>query len=112
LSGAFRSIVIHGSRYHMRYGSTRQPSQRWLVAGVTPSLGRKKAMSQDYQPGRLVRLARVGFSKFDASANDLYEVMRLMPVDQTGEVTYRIKSVIAGERSVRKAEITAYVSPE
>lgn len=96
----------------MRYGSTRQPSQRWLVAGVTPSLGRKKAMSQDYQPGRLVRLARVGFSKFDASANDLYEVMRLMPVDQTGEVTYRIKSVIAGERSVRKAEITAYVSPE
>jgi len=69
-------------------------------------------MSQNYQPGQLVRLARVGFSKFDASANDLYEVMRLMPADQTGEVTYRIKSVIAGERAVRKAEIRAYVSPE
>ena len=36
-------------------------------------------MSQNYQPGQLVRLARVGFSKFDASANDLYEVLRLMP---------------------------------
>jgi hypothetical protein len=69
-------------------------------------------MSQNYQPGQLVRLARVGLSKFDASANDLYEVMRLMPVDQTGEVTYRIKSLMAGERAVRKSEITAYVSPE
>jgi hypothetical protein len=79
---------------------------------VTLSLARKKAMSQNYQPGQLVRLARVGFSKFDASANDLYEVMRLMPVDQTGEVTYRIKSVVAGERAVRTAEITAYMPPE
>ena len=68
-------------------------------------------MSQNYQPGQLVRLARVGFSKFDASANDLYEVLRLMPADQTGEVTYRIKSLMAGERAVRKSEITPYVSP-
>jgi hypothetical protein len=49
-------------------------------------------MSENYQPGQLVRLPRVGFSKFGASNNDLYEVLRLMPVDQTGEVTYRIKS--------------------
>ena len=69
-------------------------------------------MSQNYQPGQLVRLARVGFSKFDASANDLYEVLRLMPADQTGEVTYRIKSLMAGERAVRKSEITPYVSLE
>jgi len=76
------------------------------------SLSRNKTMSQNYQPGQLVRLARVGFSKFDASANDLYEVLRLMPADQTGEVTYRIKSLMAGERAVRKSEIIPYVSPE
>ena len=69
-------------------------------------------MSQNYQPGQLVRLARVGCSKFDASANDLYEVMRLMPVNETDEATYRIKSLMAGERAVRKSEITPYVSLE
>jgi len=47
-------------------------------------------MSQNYQPGQLVRLARVGLSKFDASANDLYEVMRLMPVDQTSYISHQI----------------------
>jgi hypothetical protein len=69
-------------------------------------------MSQNYHPGQLVRLTRTGLLKRDASANDLYEVMRLMPADQTGEVTYRIKPMNAGERAVRDAEITAYVSPE
>jgi hypothetical protein len=69
-------------------------------------------MSENYQPGQLVRLARVGFSKFDASSNDLYEVRRLMPIDQTGDVTYRIKSLVGGERAVRKSEITPYVWPE
>jgi NAD(P)H-flavin reductase len=72
----------------------------------------KETMSQNYQPGQFVRLARTGLSKWDASANDLYEVLRLMPLDQTGEVTYRIKSLMAGERAVRKADITPYVSPE
>jgi hypothetical protein len=47
-------------------------------------------MFKNYQPGQLVRLARVGLSKFDASSNDLYEVLRLMPVDQP--VTLRIVS--------------------
>jgi len=51
------------------------------------SHSRKGTMSENYQPGQLVRLARVGFSKFGASNNDLYEVLRLMPADQTGEVT-------------------------
>jgi hypothetical protein len=79
---------------------------------VWAGLVRKETMSQNYQPGQLVRLARTGFSKRDASANDLYEVLRLMPADQTGEVTYRIKSLNAGERAVRSGEVTAYVSPE
>ena len=76
------------------------------------SHSRKGTMSENYQRGQLVRLARVGFSKFGASNNDLYEVLRLMPADQTGEVTYRIKSLMAGERAVRKSEIIPYVSPE
>jgi hypothetical protein len=42
-----------------------------------------------------------------ASATDLYEVTRLMPADETGEVSYRIRSPQAGERAVRESEITA-----
>jgi hypothetical protein len=38
------------------------------------------------------------------SAANIYEVVRLMPADQTGEVSYRIKSG-ATERAVRESEI-------
>jgi hypothetical protein len=69
-------------------------------------------MSQTYQPGQLVRLLRVGLSKRNASANDLYEVIRLMPADQNGEIAYRIKSLDAGERAVREGEIMAYISED
>jgi len=34
-----------------------------------------------------------------------YEVVRLMPADQTGEPSYRIKSGL-NERAVRESEIT------
>jgi hypothetical protein len=67
-------------------------------------------MSQQYQLGQIVRLLRAGLSKRDASANDLYEVIRLMPADRNGEVTYRIKSLNTGERAVREGEIMAYIS--
>jgi hypothetical protein len=43
-----------------------------------------------------------------ASPSDVYEVTRLMPADQSGEVSYRIKSS-GGERAVRESEITARV---
>lgn len=65
-------------------------------------------MSHKYQPGQLVRLSRLGYFKPGASAGDPYEVMRLMPADQSGEVAYRIKSTSAGERAVGEAEITPY----
>jgi hypothetical protein len=65
-------------------------------------------MSHKYQPGQLVRLARVGYLKPGASAGDLYEVMRLMPADQSGELSYRVKSTCAGERAVCEGEITAH----
>ena len=57
----------------------------------------------------MVRFARFGFSDTRASASGIYEVTRLMPADQTGEVSYRVKSS-GGERAVRESEIEARVS--
>jgi hypothetical protein len=74
--------------------------------------GERKTMSQTYQPGQLVRLLQTGFSKRGANASDLYEVVRLMPADQNGEIAYRIKSESAGERAVREGEIMAYTSED
>lgn len=67
-------------------------------------------MSHKYQVRQLVRLIRPGFSDSRSSSSGIYEVTRLMPADQTGEVSYRIKSSGAGERAVRESEITARVS--
>jgi hypothetical protein len=67
-------------------------------------------MSHKYQVRQLVRLTRPGFSDSRASSNGIYEVTRLMPADQSGEVSYRIKSSGSGERAVRESEITARVS--
>lgn len=64
-------------------------------------------MSHKFHVRQLVRLARAGFPDNRASPSGVYEVTRLMPADQTGEVSYRIKSAGAGERAVRESEITA-----
>ena len=66
-------------------------------------------MSHKYQLRQLVRLARLGYSDSRASSSGVYEVTRLMPADQTGEVSYRIKSS-GGERAVRESEILARVT--
>jgi hypothetical protein len=52
----------------------------------------------------MVRLAQPGFSDTRMNANNVYEVVRLMPADQTGEVSYRIKSGMT-EKAVREGEI-------
>jgi hypothetical protein len=67
-------------------------------------------MSHKYHVRQLVRLIRPGFSDSRASSSGIYEVTRLMPADETGEVSYRIKSSGSGERAVRESEITARVS--
>jgi hypothetical protein len=67
-------------------------------------------MSHKYKVRQLVRLTRPGFSDSRAGSNGIYEVTRLMPADQSGEVSYRIKSSGSGERAVRESEITARVS--
>jgi hypothetical protein len=64
-------------------------------------------MSHKYNLRQMVRLTRPGFSDTRAGSSSLYEVTRLMPADQTGEFSYRIKSSAAGERAVRESEITA-----
>jgi hypothetical protein len=67
-------------------------------------------MTHKYHVRQLVRLSRPSFSDSRASTSDLYEVTRLMPADQTGEFSYRIKSSAGGERAVREGEITSRVS--
>ncbi len=67
-------------------------------------------MTHKYHLRQLVRLSRPGISDSRVSTNGIYEVTRLMPADQTGEFSYRIKSAAGGERAVREGEITARVS--
>jgi hypothetical protein len=52
----------------------------------------------------MVRLTQSGYSDARAGSAGIYEVVRLMPADQTGELSYRIRSG-AFERAVRESEI-------
>ncbi len=61
-------------------------------------------MSHKFKVRQLVRLNTPGFSDARANVASTYEVVRLMPADQAGEVSYRIKSG-ATERAVRENEI-------
>jgi len=61
-------------------------------------------MSHKFKVRQLVRLNQPGFSDARTGAAAIYEVVRLMPPDQTGEPSYRIKSGSV-ERAVRESEI-------
>ncbi|WP_046862029.1 hypothetical protein [Microvirga massiliensis] len=63
-------------------------------------------MAHKFKIRQIVRLTRTSYSDARLNSSDTYEVIRLMPADQTGEPSYRIKSE-AGERAVRESEITA-----
>ena len=67
-------------------------------------------MTHKFKVRQMVRLAHPGFSDARMNAGNVYEVVRLMPADQTGEVSYRIKSSGFGERAVRESEIVAQAS--
>ncbi len=61
-------------------------------------------MTHKFKLRQIVRLNQPGFSDSRANSGGIYEVIRLMPADQTGEFSYRIKS--SGiERAVRESEI-------
>lgn len=71
-------------------------------------------MSHVFKLGDRVRRASFGFASVrmpgartgSGSESDVFEIVRLVPEDQTGEPAYRIKSA-SGERAVREGEITA-----
>ncbi len=61
-------------------------------------------MSHKFKIRQIVRLKQPGHVEARTSPNSVYEVVRLMPVDETGEPSYRIKSGVV-ERAVRESEI-------
>jgi hypothetical protein len=63
-------------------------------------------MSHKYQIRQMVRLVRALMSDSRASGGGVYEVVRLIPTDETGEVSYRVRSSTT-ERAVRESEIRA-----
>jgi hypothetical protein len=63
-------------------------------------------MSHKYQVRQMVRLVRAPMSDSRASGSGVYEVVRLMPADETGEIAYRVRSATT-ERAVRESEIRA-----
>ena len=61
-------------------------------------------MPHKFKVRQIVRLRRMGFSDSRANGGATYEVVRLMPADETGEFSYRVKSGMV-ERAVRESEI-------
>ena len=61
-------------------------------------------MSHKFKIHQRVRLTRPRFSDSRSSGDGVYEVVRLLPADQTGEPSYRVKSA-DGERAVQEREI-------
>jgi hypothetical protein len=63
-------------------------------------------MSHKFKIRQMVRLKQTAYSDARTSPGSVYEVVRLMPADETGEPAYRIKSGVT-ERAVRESEIRA-----
>jgi len=61
-------------------------------------------MSYKFKVKQMVRLKQPAISDNWINSAGVYEVVRLMPADQTGELSYRIKSGMT-ERAVRESEI-------
>lgn len=54
-----------------------------------------------------VRLMRPFTADSKAGSHPAYEITRLMPADQSGEYSYRIRASQTGERVVRESDITS-----
>ncbi|SCY81855.1 hypothetical protein [Microvirga guangxiensis] len=61
-------------------------------------------MSHKFKIKQMVRMKQPGVSDARLNSANVYEIIRLMPADQTGELSYRIRSG-ALERAVRESEI-------
>lgn len=64
-------------------------------------------MSYKFKVRQLIRPKQPGFPGAQTSSASVYEVVRLVPVDQIAEDAYRIKSAAFG---VRENEIAAQAS--
>ena len=62
-------------------------------------------MAHKFQLNQLVRLSHPRTAGGQDSGSGIFHVTRLMPADQTGEFSYRVKTGGAGERAVRESEI-------
>jgi hypothetical protein len=63
-------------------------------------------MSHKFKLNQQVKMHKVGFSDRLVSSAEIFEVVRLIPEDRSGEVSYRIRSR-AGERAVTESEISS-----
>ncbi|HEU6442561.1 MAG TPA: hypothetical protein VFF38_09390 [Microvirga sp.] len=61
-------------------------------------------MSHKFKIKQMVRLKQPGLADARMGSAGVYEIIRLMPADQTGELSYRIRSGSV-ERAVRESEI-------
>ncbi|MGT2477886.1 hypothetical protein ACU4GR_01125 [Methylobacterium oryzae CBMB20] len=61
-------------------------------------------MSHKFKVGQSVRRLGTSHAGNKSIIEGLFEVVRLMPDDRSGEPTYRIKSA-SGERAVREDEL-------
>ncbi len=64
-------------------------------------------MTHKFKIKQQVRLVRAGFSDSHAMGGTHYEITRLMPADNSGEYSYRIKAQGSAERAVRESDIIA-----
>jgi hypothetical protein len=62
-------------------------------------------MSHKFKVGQRVCRPRHGHPG-DDGAGEVFEVLRLMPEDQTGEPSYRIRTQ-GGERAIRESDLVA-----
>jgi hypothetical protein len=61
-------------------------------------------MTHKFKIKQMVRLKQSGLVDARIGSAGVYEIVRLMPADQTGELSYRIRSG-SMERAVRESEI-------
>jgi hypothetical protein len=64
------------------------------------------SMTYKFRLQQIVRIVNVPKSESRFAGGREYEIVRLMPADATGEISYRIKSGLT-ERAVREFEIKA-----
>ena len=62
-------------------------------------------MSHKFKIGQRVSRPRLGLPG-DRGTDEVFEVLRLMPEDQTGEPSYRIRTQ-GGERAIRESDLVA-----